>query len=330
MGVPLRARIVGIGSYLPANILSNADLEKLVDTTDEWIHSRCGIRERRIAGAEEFPSTMGAEAAREALARASMTAEEIDLVLVATMTADYVSSSTAALVQHAIGATRAAAFDIQAACSGYLYALTVAKAFVESGMYENVLVVTAEKMSSLVDYTDRSTCILFGDGASAAVVSNKGKGLALGSFHLGANGGLVDLFMVSAGGSRAPATPATAGQHYIKMQGKELFRHAVQLMTMAAVECLQAASLTEADVSWLVPHQANERIIDAMGKRFNVSPSKVFKNLEKYGNTSASSVGIALDELLQREKLEVGENILLFAFGAGITWGAFLLTQLGD
>jgi 3-oxoacyl-[acyl-carrier-protein] synthase-3 len=328
----LQPRIIGLGSYLPKKILSNAELESMVDTSDEWIFSRTGIRERRIATPEEPPSVMGAAAARIALERCGMAACDIDLVLVATMTPDYPSSSTAALIQHAIGAVKAAAFDIQAACSGFLYALSTAKAFVASGMYKNVLVITAEKMSSLVDYTDRATCILFGDGASAAVISNQGTGLSLGSFCLGANGSLVDIFMVPAGGSRMPTGEETLkeGQHFIKMQGRELFKHAVQLMSAAAEECLHKASLDEDDVKWIVPHQANERIIDAIGKKFNGNEHKVFKNVHKYGNTSASSIGIALDELQQQHQLQDGEHILLLAFGAGVTWGALLLTHIKD
>jgi len=273
---------------------------------------------------------MGAAAAEKALAAAGLDASHIDLILVATMTPDYPSSSTAALIQHSIGATKAAAFDLQAACSGFIYALSTAKAFVESGIYKNVLVITAEKMSSVVDYTDRATCILFGDGASAAVVSDKGRGLSLGHFCLGANGGLIDLFGVPAGGSRTPASGETVsiGMHFIKMQGRELFKHAVQLMSSAACECLEKASLTEDDIRWIVPHQANERIIDAIGKKFSEGSHKVFKNLHKYGNTSASSIGIALEELQQLHPLKVGERVLLLAFGAGVTWGAFLLTEI--
>lgn len=324
-----KARIVGVGSYLPEKILSNSDLEKMVDTSDEWIVSRSGISERRIAAADEFPSTMGAIAAKRALERASLAPENVDLVIVATMTSDYISSSTAALVQHAIGATKAAAFDVQAACSGFIYALATAKAYVESGIYKNVVVVATEKMSSFIDYKDRNTCVLFGDGAAAAVVCDSGQGLLIGASQLAASGDMVDLLRVPAGGARQPATANTIAErlHYIKMDGKEIFKNAVRLMALAARKCLEKAGLTENDVDWLVPHQANVRIIDAIAKNFKVSPDKIYKTLHKYGNTSASAVAIALDELLQQKKVEEGDNLLLIAFGAGLTWGAILLTQ---
>jgi 3-oxoacyl-[acyl-carrier-protein] synthase-3 len=251
------------------------------------------------------------------------------MILVATMTPDYSSSSTAALIQHQIGATRAAAVDIQAACSGFIYALSIAKAYIESGLYRNVLVVAAEKMSSIVDYSDRNTCVLFGDGAAACVVSRQGAGQIIGSLHLGANGAMANLLYVPAGGSRKPTTAGTvaAGEHYIKMQGKELFKHAVRQMTFAAKECLNSANISEIHLKWLVPHQANERIIDALIKAFEIAPSKVYKTVHKYSNTSASSIPIALSELLTAHPLETGDNVLLLAFGAGLTYGALLLTQ---
>lgn len=327
-----QARIVGTGVYLPKNILSNRDLEKLVDTNDEWITSRTGIKERRIAGPDEFPSTMGAIAAKKALEAASLKAVEIDMVLAATMTPDYQSSSTAALIQHLIGASQAAAVDLQAACTGFIYALSVAKAYVESGIYRYVLVVATEKMSSFVDYQDRNTCILFGDGAAAVVVSHQGSGLAVSSICLGANGTLSELLGVPAGGSRHPASMATveARQHFIKMQGKELFKQAVRLMTAAAKECLEMAAVKEAEVAWLVPHQANERIIDALAKTFEVQENKVFKTVHKYGNTSASSIPIALNHLLSEHTIEPRQHILLLGFGAGLTYGAALLTQISS
>lgn len=324
-----KARIISLGCYLPEKILSNSDLEKIVDTSDEWIVSRSGISERRIASTEEFPSTMGAAAAKQALERSSLKPGDIELVIVATMTSDYVSSSTAALVQHAIGAKKAAAFDVQAACSGFLYALATAKAYVESGMYNHVVVVAAEKMSAFIDYTDRNTCVLFGDGAAAAVVSNCGPGLLIGSTELAACGEMVDLLRVPSGGSRDPATSDTVAkrQHYIKMNGKEIFKNAVRLMTVAARQCLAKSGLAESDVDWLVPHQANVRIIDAIAKNFNISPDKIYKTVHKYGNTSASAVAIALNELLLEQNIQEGDNLLLIAFGAGLTWGSILLTQ---
>ncbi|MBA3237890.1 MAG: ketoacyl-ACP synthase III [Parachlamydiaceae bacterium] len=325
-----KARIIGTGAFLPEKILNNADLEKLVDTNDEWISSRTGIKERRIASAEEFTSTMGAAAAAKALEAAKVNASDVDLVIVATMTPDYPSSSTAAIIQHHIGATHAAAFDIQAACTGFLYSLSIAKAFIESGIYHNILVVCSEKMSTVVDYTDRNTCVLFGDGAAAVVISHEGKGLTIDSICLGANGGLVDLLLIPAGGSRLPASAETVseGKHYIKMQGRELFKQAVRLMTASAKECLDKASLKETEIEWLVPHQANERIINAIAKEFDIPNEKVFKTLHKFGNTSASSIPIALDELIKNHAVESKHHILMLGFGAGLTSGAILLTQM--
>lgn len=329
MASRLKARIVGLGSYLPDKVLSNQDLEQMVDTTDEWIYTRTGIKERRIAGPMEFPSDMGTMAAKIALQNAQMTANEIDIILVATMTPDYISSSTAALIQHQIGAHRAAAFDVQAACTGYLYALSIAKAYVESGMYQHVLVIASEKMSAYIDYQDRNTCILFGDGASAAVVSNKGPGISIDTVCLGAAGAMAELINVPSGGSREPASIETVKdkRHFMRMQGKEVFKNAVRHMVAISRECLAKAELTEADISWLIPHQANERIIDAIAKSFEISLDKVFKTVQKYGNTSASSIAIALDELQQSHKLHKGEHLLLVGFGAGFTWGAAILTN---
>ncbi len=325
----LIARIVGTGSYLPERILTNADLEKMVETSDEWIVSRTGIAERRIAGAEEFPSTMGAEAARRALADAGVQAGEVDLILVATLSPDFVFPSTGCLIQRAIGAT-AAAMDIQAACTGYLYALMLAKGMAESGLYQKILVVAAEKLSAVTNYKDRSTCVLFGDGAAAAVVSLEGAGLEMTSVRLGADGEQAELLILPAGGSRKPASAETvvAGEHFIKMAGNEVFKHAVRRMEAACKECLEGAGIAEADVNWLVPHQANARIIEAIAKRFDhLSGDRIYKTVHKYGNTSASSVGIALDELRHKEGVASGERVLLTAFGSGLTWGAALLTQ---
>jgi 3-oxoacyl-[acyl-carrier-protein] synthase III len=325
----LKARIIGIGSYLPEKVLSNRDFEQMVDTTDEWIVSRTGIKERRIAAKNEYTSNMGTAAAKAALDHAGMKAADIDLVLVTTMTPDYVSSSVAAIIQHQIGASRAAAFDLQAACTGFLYALATAKAFIESGMYQRILLVASEKMSSFVNYKDRSTSILFGDGAAAVVITSKGEGLAIDNVCLGSDGALVELIVVPGGGARHPSSSETieAGLHYFKMDGKEVFKHAVRRMSAAARESLAKAGLTEEEVSWLVPHQANMRIMDAIAKGFNIDPKKMYKTVHKYGNTSASSVAIALEELVKEHEIRKGENILLVAFGAGLTWGASVLTK---
>lgn len=329
----LTAQIIGLGSYLPKKIITNQDLEKMVDTSDEWIVSRTGMKERRMADSTEFTSTMGTAAAKQALAQANLSPEKIDLILVATMSPDYPTPSTAALIQSALGATNAAAVDIQAACTGYLYGLSMAKAFIESGMYANILLITTEKMSSIIDYQDRNTCVLFGDGAGAAVISaNKGSqksALTIGTICLGADGSLADLLLIPAGGSRNPTSSETIDKrmHYMKMSGTELFKHAVRRMSGAATECLMKSGLTQQEISWVIPHQANVRIIDAIAKSLEVPIEKVYKTLHKYGNTSASSIAIALDELLQEEKIKPKEHLLLAAFGGGLTWGAALLTK---
>jgi len=328
-----RTKIIGTGSYLPAQVLTNQDLEKMVETSDEWIVTRTGMKERRIAGADEFSSTMGAEAAKKALQDANMTAEEIDFILVATATPDHLSLSTACLIQEAIGAKKAAAMDIQAACSGFLYGLATAKAFIESGVAKNILVIAAEKLSAFVNYKDRTTCILFGDGAAASVVSNRaGKGLLLDSLCLGADGEFAPLGLIPAGGCRYPATEETVreAKHTLHMNGSEIFKHAVRKMEQACKDCLDIAGIKESEISWLIPHQANMRIIQALGKRFEVPMERVYVTIHKYGNTSASSIGIALDELLHTQKLEENSHLLLTAFGFGLTWGAALLTTVSD
>ena len=325
------ARIVGLGSYLPKRILTNQDLEKLVDTNDEWIFSRTGMRERRIAAADEFPSDMGAKAARQALQSAGMNADSVEMILVATMSPDYISPSTANLIQAKLQANQAASMDIQAACTGFLYGLSLAKAYVESDIYRSVLVVATEKMSAFLDYQDRSTCILFGDGAGAAVVASEGEGWQIDTLCLGSDGEAADLVKIPAGGSRYPASRETVDQrlHYFQMNGNEVFKHAVRRMSAASRQCLEKAGLEETDVSWLIPHQANKRIIDAIAKQFNIPEAKVYQTVHKYGNTSASSIAIALHELVQEHPFRNGEHLLLTAFGGGLTWRASILTKIG-
>ena len=332
MGILHQARIIGTGSYLPEKVLSNLDLEKMVETTDEWIVTRTGMKERRIAGSDEFTSDMGVQAALRAMESADVRAEQIDMILFATLTPDFMFPSTACLLQSRLKAVNAGAVDIQAACTGYIYALSQAKAYVESGLYQNVLVVASEKLSSIIDYQDRNTCVLFGDGASACVVSNRGEGLFIRDVRLGADGELSDVLMLPAGGARKPASQQTVSscEHYLKMAGKEVFKHAVRRMEMASKMCLERVGLKESDISWLVPHQANIRIIEAIAKRFEVPMERVFLTIHKYGNTSASSVGIALDELLNTHPLQNGDNLLITAFGAGLTWGSSVLTWNKD
>ncbi|MES2272870.1 MAG: beta-ketoacyl-ACP synthase III [Chlamydiota bacterium] len=323
-----KAQIIGTGSYLPERVLTNSDLEKMVETSDEWILTRTGIKERRIARSDEFTSHMGANAARAAIADAGLVPDQIDFIIVATLSPDFIFPSTACLIQHAIGAKRAGAVDIAAACTGFIYALSMAKAFVETGVYKNVLVIAAEKLSSITNYKDRATCVLFGDGAAACVVSREKKGLSIEIVKLGADGEQAELLMLPAGGCRTPASVDTVAndQHYIKMAGNEVFKHAVRRMEAACKDCLDEVNIQEDQISWVIPHQANMRIIDAIAKRFEtLPPERVYKTVRKYGNTSASSLGIALDELLRGHKVVSGEQILLTAFGSGFTWGAAVL-----
>lgn len=327
-----KAKIIGLGAYLPERILSNQDLTKMVETSDEWITTRTGIKERRLAADDEFTSDMGYEAAKKALEDSKTKAEEIDLILFATLTPDYIFPSTACLIQERLGAVNAAAMDLQAACTGYIYALSAAKAYIESGMYKNVLVVAAEKVSSIVDYKDRNTCILFGDGASACVVGNAKKGFTIENVSLGSDGRQSDLLILPAGGAKKPPSLETVQkrEHFLRMEGREVFKHAVRRMEGAVKECLDTSNLDEQSISWMVPHQANIRIIEALAKRFKVPKEKVYLTIHKYGNTSASSVGIALDELVKEKNITPEERVILFAFGAGLTWGAAALTYTVD
>jgi 3-oxoacyl-[acyl-carrier-protein] synthase III len=326
-----KACIIGLGSYLPERVLSNSDLEKMVDTTNEWIISRTGITERRLAREDEFPSDMGFFAATKAIESCGINPLEIDLILVATMTPDYISPSTASFIQAKLGAVNAAAFDIQAACSGFIYGLSIAKAYIESGMYRHVLFIASEKMSAFIDYTDRGTCVIFGDGAAAAVIAAGNKGLSIDTISLGADGELAELVSIRGGGARLPASEDTIKnkEHYFKMVGNEVFKHAVRRMSHAAKTCLSIQGLSETDISWLVPHQANKRIIDAIAKNFEISDERVYKTIQKYGNTSAASIGITLDELMREQEVKAGDHILLIAFGGGLTWGAAVLTKKG-
>jgi 3-oxoacyl-[acyl-carrier-protein] synthase-3 len=324
-----KARIISMGNYLPKKILTNQDLETLVDTTDEWIYSRTGMRERRIASDEENTSFMGTEAAKEAIEKSGIDPKDIDFVLVATTTPDFVCPNVAPIIQDAIGATQAGALDVGAACSGFLYGLSVAKAYIESSMYKNILFVASEKMSSLVDYTDRNTCILFGDGAAAAVISAEGAGLSISGVCLGSDGAQSSLACVPAGGVRLPTSKQTIddGQHYFRMNGKEIFKHAVRRMEMSARECLEHTGIAASELSWIVPHQANKRIIDAMAKRFDAPGTRIYSQVQRYGNTSAASVPLALIDLQNEETLVAGNHLLLVVFGVGMSWGSALLTK---
>jgi 3-oxoacyl-[acyl-carrier-protein] synthase III len=316
--------ISGLGSCLPDKILSNADLEKIVDTNDEWIVSRTGIRERRIVDADTAVSDICVVAAQRALDDAGVHAEEIDLILVATITPDFVFPSTACILQDKLGAKKAAALDIEAGCSGFIYGLAVGSQFVATGMYNKVLVIGGETLSKILDMTDRGTCILFGDGAGAAVLSPVEDGNGFLSFVLGAQGQGGENLCMPAGGSRNPASEETVKdrQHFIKMSGNEVFKFAVRIMGEAAVQSLEKAGLSTKDVDVLIPHQANIRIIDAAMKRLDLDRDKVIVNLDKYGNMSAASIPVALDEAVKEGRIKNGDTIVMVGFGAGLTWGA--------
>ncbi len=316
--------IAGIGSCLPENIVTNADLEKIVETNDEWIVSRTGIRERRKVDADTAVSDLCLVAAQRALENAGIHAEELDLILVATVTPDFAFPSTACILQGKLGAVKAAAVDIEAGCSGFVYGISVGSQFIATGMYNKVMVIGGETLSKITDMTDRSTCVLFGDGAGAAVLTPVEQGNGLLSFVLGSQGEGGELLCQPAGGSKNPASEETVKnrQHYIKMAGNDVFKFAVRTMGDAAVKCLEKAGLTTKDVDVLVPHQANMRIIDAAMRRLDLDRDRVVINLDRYGNMSSASIPVALDEALKDGRIKNGDIVVMVAFGAGLTWGA--------
>jgi 3-oxoacyl-[acyl-carrier-protein] synthase-3 len=318
--------ITGIGMYVPKKILTNQDLEKMVDTSDEWITTRTGIKKRRIVSPGTPASTLATEAAERALEEAKLQPEDLELIIVATITPDMLFPSTACFVQAKIGAKNAAAFDIGAACSGFLYGLTSAKHFITSGMYKNALVIGVEVLSAVTDWTDRNTCVLFGDGAGAAVVQPVNSGGIISSY-LGSDGNLADLLYLPGGGSRHPASKDTIKErlHYIKMSGSEVFKSAVRLMADAATHAVCDANLTCKDISLLIPHQANIRIINSVRKRIGLPEDKVYMNVEKYGNVSAASTIMALCEAVKEKRVKKGDIVVLVAFGAGFTWGSVVI-----
>jgi 3-oxoacyl-[acyl-carrier-protein] synthase-3 len=319
--------ITGVGAYVPERILTNAELEKLVDTSDEWITTRTGIKERHMAAKDEFTSDMAAKAAQRAMKMAGVTASQIDLIIVATITPDMPFPATACFVQQKIGAKRAAAFDLEAACSGFIYGLEIGQQFVMSRTYDTVLVIGAEKLSAITDWQDRNTCVLFGDGAGAAVLQNRENSHGLLTAVMGADGGKANLLFMPAGGSRCPASKDSvdARMHFLRMEGKETFKNAVQAMCSAAQEVLRRCELDITKIKCVIPHQANRRIIDAVGNRLGATPEQMFINVHRYGNTSAASVAIALDEAVASGKIRRGDLILLVVFGAGLTWGAAVI-----
>jgi 3-oxoacyl-[acyl-carrier-protein] synthase-3 len=319
--------IIGTGSYLPEKVLSNRDLEKMVETSDEWIVTRTGISERRIAAEDEHTSDLAAKAALQALENAGITAEDIDLILVATVTPDMFFPSTACFVQAKIGAKNAACFDVSAACSGFLYAIEIAQQFITSHTYDTILVIGADKLSSIIDWTDRNTCVLFGDGAGAAVLQHRSGGHGVISTFMASDGGLSDILYIPGGGSRFPITKENADSRLncIKMNGKETYKHAVTSMLDAAHKVLAEANLKIDDLACVIPHQANLRIIEAIAERMKVPLERFVVNLDRYGNTSAAAVAIALDEANRTGRMKVGDYVLLVVFGGGLTWASSVI-----
>lgn len=321
------AYIAGTGSYLPEKILTNEDLERMVETSDEWIRTRTGIRERHIASDHEATSDMAAIAAQKALEQAEMEAGELDMIITATITPDMFFPSTSCFVQDLIGAGKAACLDLSAACSGFLYSLETARRFIAGGDVGSVLVMGAEKLSCITDWEDRGTCVLFGDGAGAAVVKPTTEGRGIMASSLGSDGSLGDLLKIPGGGSRHPASVETVENrlHYMKMTGNEVFKHAVRCMCDAGRQALEKCGMTMADVDWVIPHQANMRIINAVAQRLDNSIDKFCVNLDKVGNLSGASVPVALDEAVRDGRIKKGDMVLFTVFGGGFTWGAMVM-----
>ena len=323
----IRPKITGTGSAVPQKVLTNFDLEKMVDTSDEWIVARTGIRERRIASEGEYTSTFAALAAQRALEAAGVAPEELDLIVVGTLTPDFPFPATACIVQQIIKAPNAFCFDLSAACSGFIYALATAEKYILSGQVKKALVIGAEVLSRIVDWTDRNTCLLFGDGAGAVVLEAVEGENGILSTHMHSDGNYWEILYQKGAGSRNPATQQNLDDRlvYLTMQGNEVFKLAVRAMGEVAQEALSANGLTPEDVSLFIPHQANQRIVDSIGKRLGITGERVFVNLDRYGNTSAASIPIALDEAVRAGRLKEGDILLLDAFGGGLTWGASLI-----
>ncbi|HZG17422.1 MAG TPA: beta-ketoacyl-ACP synthase III [Candidatus Bathyarchaeia archaeon] len=319
--------ILGTGSYTPEKVLTNADLEKMVETSDEWIVTRTGIRERRICSPEEASSDLAFEAAKKALEKAKISAEQLDMIIVATVTPDTMFPSTACILQEKLGASKASALDVSAACTGFLYGVATGTQFIANGLYRYVLVIGVETLSKITNYKDRNTCVLFGDGAGAAVLGPVAEGTGFQSFDLGADGSGGHLLSQPAGGSRMPATAETVANnlHYLTMAGSEVFKFAVRVMNSATETVLEKAGVDKEQIDLLVPHQANLRIIDSAIKRFGLSEDKVAINLDRYGNMSSASIPVALDEAVEAGRVKDGDNVVLVGFGGGLTWGATLL-----
>lgn len=326
MTAPYRAAITGLGAYLPEKILTNFDIEKIVETSDEWIRTRTGIRERHIAAPEQASSDLALPAAQEAIKNAGLTARDIDLIIVATISPDMLFPSTACYLQAKLGAS-CGAFDMAAACSGFPYAIAVAEGFVRSGLYKNVLVVGAEAITKFINWKDRSTCVLFGDGAGAAVISRSKDGHGLLASNLGADGNESEILQIPAGGSMIPPSEESVrnGLHFLRMAGPELFKIAVKTMEQAVREVLRHENLEVKDIHCLIPHQANHRILGAVASRLELPLEKIFINVDRYGNMSSASTAVALYEAVKTGVIKKGDYVVLVAFGGGLTWAANLI-----
>src|SRR5438552_10625538 len=319
--------IIGTGSYVPEKRLTNADLSRMVDTSDEWITTRTGIKERRIAAKNETTSDMATKAALNWIEQAKISPKEIDLLLVATATPDMVFPATACFVQKKLGAKNAACFDVSAACAGFLFAIEIAQQFITSHTYDTVLVIGAEKLTMITDWTDRNTCVLFGDGAGAAILRSRGDSHGLISTHIASDGDFADILWMPGGGTRHPITRENVDKHLqtIKMSGKEVYKQAVIAMVDAAKKALEKAGLSIEDIACVIPHQANVRIIEAIADRLKIPVERFFVNLDRYGNTSAAAVAIALDEANRTGRIKAGDYVLLVVFGGGLTWASTVI-----
>ena len=319
--------IIGTGSYVPEKILTNAELSRMVDTTDEWITTRTGIKERPIAAKDEFTSDMATKAALKAIEQANITAAEIDLILVATATPDMLFPATAFFVQKNIGATNAACLDISAACAGFLFGVEIAQQFITSHTHDTVLVIGADKLTSITNWTDRNTCVLFGDGAGAAILRHRGGAHGVISTHIGSDGQFTDILFMPGGGSRCPITAENVGRNLntIHMSGKEVYKQAVIAMFSAAQKALQQAGLSIEDIACVIPHQANLRIIEGIADRLGIPLERFYVNLDRYGNTSAAAVAIALDEANRTGRIKAGDFVLMVVFGGGLTWASTVI-----
>lgn len=319
--------IIGLGTYVPENVMTNFDFEKIIDTSDEWIRTRTGIEERRFASADQATSDLGAEAAKIALEKAGLSAEDIDMIILATTTPDYPIQSTACVVQELIGAVNAGAVDVNAACSGFVYALTMAKALIASGMNKKVLVIGAEVLSKCVDMQDRNTCVLFGDGAAAAVVAEVEEGYGILSQFLGAEPDVKGALRTPAGGTRKPLSQEVLDErsNFLQMKGQDVFKFAVKALPKATLEALNGAGLKAENIDMVFPHQANVRIIEAASKRLEIPMDKFYLNLNKFGNTSSASIGLALGEALEKGLVKKGDTVVLTGFGAGLTYASMII-----